>query len=111
MTTKLRSYRFPEEKLKQLKELAERRHQDNQTQALLEAIDRYYADLHPAAIQGYIRLDRTNRLNGPNGCRQCKQSIESGAWVAIYADGTLDGVICEECVEDQEGGEQAEDRK
>jgi len=36
--SKLRSFRFPEEKLERLKEIARRRHGNNQTRALLEAI-------------------------------------------------------------------------
>jgi hypothetical protein len=102
MTTKLRSFRFPEDKLKLLKEIAEREHNGNQTQALLEAIERYYLQLDPPVIQGYIRLDKTSPENGNNGCRQCKQTLDSGAWIAFYSDGTLDGAICGHCVEGEE---------
>jgi hypothetical protein len=98
MTT-LRSFRFPEEGLERLKEIAERRHDNNQTQALLEAIDRYYQELNPPALQGYIRIDRVQDLNGEEGCPGCEDSLGSGAWVAVYSDGTVKGVLCDECVE------------
>jgi len=97
--SKLRSFRFPEEKLKLLKEIAELKHDNNQTQALLEAIDRYYKELNPLSVQGYIRIDRIQDLNGEDGCPGCEQSLGSGAWVAVYSDGTVKGMLCDDCVE------------
>lgn len=97
--SKMRSFRFPEEKLELLKEIAERRHDNNQTQALLEAIDRYYKELNPPAVQGYIRLDRINELDGKDGCPGCDQLPSSGAWIAVYSNGTVRGVLCDDCVE------------
>lgn len=97
--TKMRSFRFPEEKLEFLKEIAERRHHNNQTQALLEAIDRYYEELNPPSLQGYIRIDRVQNLNGGADCPGCRQSETAGAWVAVYSNGTVKGVLCDNCVE------------
>ncbi len=97
--TKMRSFRFPEDELERLKEIATRRHDDNQTQALLEAINRYYKELNPPSLQGYIRIDRISNLNGNEGCPGCGQSESAGAWVAVYSDGTLKGVLCDDCVE------------
>lgn len=97
--TILRSFRFPEDKLAKLQEIAAQEHDHNQTQALLEAIDRYYKDLHPPAVQGYIRIDRINDLEGEEGCPGCDHSLESGAWIAVYSDGTVRGVLCDDCVE------------
>jgi predicted DNA-binding protein len=96
---KMRSFRFPEEKLELLKEIAERRHDNNQTQALIEAIDHYYQELNPLSVQGYIRIDRIHDLNGDEDCPGCEQSLGSGAWVAVYSDGTVKGVLCDDCVE------------
>jgi len=96
---KLRSFRFPEEKLKLLKELAERRHDNNKTQALLEAIDRYYEELNPPSLQGYIRIDQIHDLNGNENCPGCNQSLGSGAWIAVYSNGTVKGMLCDDCVE------------
>lgn len=97
--TKLRSFRFPEEKIELLKEIAQRKHNNNQTQALLEAIDRYYQEINPPSVQGYIRIDRVHDLNGEEGCPGCNQSLGSGAWIAVYSDGTVKGVLCDDCVE------------
>jgi hypothetical protein len=97
--TKLRSFRFPEDKLELLKEIAQRRHNDNQTQALLEAIDRYYEALNPPKLQGYIQVDRIQDLNGDESCLSCDQLTGSGAWVAVYSNGTVKGVLCNDCVE------------
>lgn len=97
--SKLRSFRFPEEKLKLLKEIAESRHDNNQTQALFEAIDLYYQELNPLSVQGYIRIDRIQDLNGEENCQGCEQSLGSGAWTAIYSDGTVKGLLCDDCVE------------
>jgi hypothetical protein len=99
MRTKLCSFRFPEDKHKQLKEIAERKHDDNLTQALMEAIDRYYAELHPPRLQGYIQIDHIQDLNSDEECPGCEKSIGSGAWIAVYSNGTVKGVICDECVE------------
>ncbi len=96
--SKMRSFRFPEEKLELLKEIAERKHDNNQTQALLEAIDRYYKELNPLSVQGYIRIDRIQNLNGEEDCPGCEQSLGSGAWVAVFSDGTVKGVLCGDCV-------------
>ena len=97
--SKLRSFRFPEEKLERLKEIARRRHGNNQTRALLEAIDRYYGELNPPSLQGYIRIDRLSDLNGDQACPGCDQSPGPGAWIAVYSDGTVKGVLCDDCVE------------
>lgn len=97
--SKLRSFRFPEEKLKLLKEIAESRHDNNQTQALFEAIDHYYQELNPLSVQGYIRIDRIQDLNGEENCHDCEQSLGSGAWIAVYSDGTVKGLLCDDCVD------------
>lgn len=97
--TKMRSFRFPEEELEFLKEIAKRRHNNNQTQALLEAIDRYYEELNPPSLQGYIRIDRVHNLNGGEDCPGCRQSETPGAWIAVYSNGTVKGVLCDNCVE------------
>ena len=97
--SKLRSFRFPEEKLKLLKEIAESRHDNNQTQALFEAIDHYYQELNPLSVQGYIRIDRIQDLNGEKNCHDCEQSLGSGAWIAVYSDGTVKGLLCDDCVD------------
>lgn len=97
--SKMRSFRFPEEKLELLKEIAERRHDNNQTQALLEAIDHYYQELNPLSVQGYIHIDRIHDLNGEEDCPGCEQSLGSETWVAVYSDGTVKGVLCDDCVE------------
>lgn len=97
--SKLRSFRFPEEMLVKLKEIAKRRHDNNQTQALIEAIDRYYKDLTPPSLQGYIQLDRIFRRNIREDCPGCGQSESEKGWIAVYSDGTVKGVLCEDCVE------------
>jgi len=95
----MRSFRLPEQELKFLKEIAARRHRNNQTQALLEAIHRYHDVLHPPSVQGYVRIDRVNRPNGPEDCQGCRQPDASGAWVAVYSNGTVKGVLCDDCVQ------------
>jgi hypothetical protein len=97
--TRLCSFRFPEEKLELLKEIAKRKHNNNQTQALLEAIDRYYEELNPPKVQGYIQIDRIQSLNGDESCSGCDQFPDSGAWIAVYSNGTVKGVLCDDCVE------------
>ncbi len=97
--TKLRSFRFPEDKLQLLKKIAKRRHDNNQTQALLEAIERYYKELAPPSLQGYIRIDRIHKLNLKDDCPGCGQSESKRAWIAVYSDGTVKGVLCDDCVE------------
>jgi hypothetical protein len=97
--TKMRSFRFTEEKLELLKKIAERRHDNNQTQALLEAIDRYYGELNPPSLQGHIRIDHIHDLNGEDDCPGCGQSEGERAWIAVYSDGTIKGVFCDDCVE------------
>jgi hypothetical protein len=97
--SKMRSFRFSKEKLELLKRIAERKHDNNQTQALFEAIDHYYKELYPPSVQGYIRIDRIHDINGEGECSGCEKSLSSEAWVAIYSDGTMKGVLCDECVE------------
>lgn len=97
--SKMRSFRFTEEKLELLKEIAERWYDNNQTQALFEAIDHYYQALNPLSVQGYIRIDRIHDHNGEDECSVCEQSLDSGACVAIYSDGSVKGMLCDECVE------------
>jgi len=97
--SKMRSFRFPEEKLDLLKAIAERKHDNNQTQALFEAIDHYYKELYPLSVQGYIRVDRIHDINGEEKCFGCDNSLGSEAWVTIYSDSTVKGVLCDECVE------------
>lgn len=101
--TILRSFRFPREKLEVLKEIAEHNHGGNQTQALIEAIDRYHKELEPVWVQGYIRLDRVKDTNREAGCAGCGQSKRSGTWVAVRSDGTVRGVFCDECADAGEG--------
>lgn len=101
--TILRSFRFPEEKLAALKEIAEHNHGGNQTQALIEAIDRYHKELEPVWVQGYIRLDRVKDTSRGAGCAGCGQSKRSGTWVAVRSDGTVRGVFCDECADAGEG--------
>ena len=96
--TILRSFRFPETKLKTLREIADRKHGGNQTRALIEAIDRYHSEMEPTSVQGYIRIDRVPDLNSEAGCAGCGQSRRSGTWVAVRSDGTVKGVLCDECV-------------
>jgi hypothetical protein len=98
--SKLRSFRIPEEDLKRLDEIAESRHANNKTQALLEAIDRYYKDLHPPSLQGYVQLDRPNNRNGNSDCQRCNQSKDTGLWIGVYSDGTIKGLLCDDCVEE-----------
>lgn len=97
--TKMRSFRFPEEALAQLNELAIRAHKGNQTQALIEAVDCYYRTLKPVVLQGYIQVDRVRDHQEPERCSGCSQPEPEGAWIAVYSDGTLKGVLCNNCVE------------
>ena len=97
--TKLCSFRFPEEKIELLKEIAKRKHDNNQTQALIEAIDRYYKEINPPSLQGYIKIDRVLSLNGKDDCPGCGHSESERAWIAVYSDGTVKGVLCDDCVE------------
>ena len=97
--TKMRSFRFPEETLAQLKDLADRKHKGNQTQALIHAVDRYHQALKPVVLQGYIHIDRVGDLQEVERCLGCRQVAPDEAWIAIYSDGTLKGVLCDECVE------------
>lgn len=96
MTT-LRSFRFPVDKLALLKEIAERNHGGNQTQALIEAINRYHRELEPASIQGYVRIDRLRDSEGQARCPGCGESHRPRRWVAIRSDGTVKGVFCDDC--------------
>ena len=82
-----------------LKEIAERNHGGNQTQAIIAAIDRYYKELEPASVQGYIRIDRVKDRDAKAGCPGCGQSRRPGTWVAVRSDGTVKGVICDDCVD------------
>lgn len=95
----MRSFRFPEDKLALLKEIAERKHNNNQTEALLEAINRYYDQIDPPALHGYIRIDRVNNVNGKEDCPACGSSEKASEWVAVYSDGTLKGGLCDDCVD------------
>jgi hypothetical protein len=99
VVTRLCSFRFPEEKYELLKEIAEDRHDSNQTQALLEAIGRYHKELYPPSVQGYIRIDRIHDLSGEEECPGCDQRVGSGAWIAVYSNGTVRGMLCDDCVE------------
>jgi len=103
--TVLRSFRFPEEKLLLLKKIADRNHEGNQTQALIEAIDRYHKELEPVSVQGYIRLDRVVTSGGETECVGCGQPRRRGTWVAVRSDGTVQGVFCDECAKSEEGHE------
>lgn len=96
--SKLRSYRLPEEKLALLKEIAGREHEGNQTQAVLEAIDRYYQQLNPPVLQGYIQLDRVSN-GGEEDCSGCNRPQSKEAWIAVYSNGSVKGVLCDDCVE------------
>jgi hypothetical protein len=97
--SKLRSFRFPENTLARLKEIAKRKHDNNQTQALITAIDHYYKELAPASLQGYVRIDRMNPVSLEDDCPGCGGSESEGGWIAVYSDGTVKGVLCDECVE------------
>jgi hypothetical protein len=95
----MRSFRFPEDKLALLREIAEQKHDNNQTEALLEAISRYHGEIHPPALHGYIRIDRVNDVNGKNDCPGCGSAEKARTWVAVYSDGTLKGGLCDDCVD------------
>lgn len=97
--TRMRSFRFPEDSLRQLQEIAKRKHDDNQTQALLEAIDRYYQELNPPKLQGYIRLDRVQDGHASGKCPGCSRPETERTWIAVYSNGSMKGVLCDECVE------------
>jgi len=97
--TKMQSFRFPEEKLERLKEIAERMHDGNQTQAILEAIDRYHKELNPPRLQGYIQLDRVYNSNEKESCPGCNRLDAKGSWIAVYSNGVVKGMICDDCVE------------
>lgn len=96
----MRSFRLPEKELKYLREIAARRHHNNQTQALLEAINRYHAELHPPALQGYVRIDRLKAAKAAGDRSGCRHADASGAWVAVYSNGTVKGVLCDKCVKE-----------
>ena len=95
----LRSFRFPERDLLKLKEVADLNHGGNQTQALIEALERYHKQLKPVPVQGYIRLDRVMAAEGSPSCPGCGESRGDRTWVAIRSDGTLKGPLCDACVE------------
>jgi hypothetical protein len=96
--TKMRSFRFPSKKLEQLIEIADCMHDGNQTQAILEAIDRYHTALNPPRLQGYIQLDRVS--NGNEGdCPGCKRSDAKRSWIAVFSNGSVKGVLCDDCVD------------
>jgi hypothetical protein len=97
--TKMRSFRFPEEELEQLREIAEQFHDGNQTRALMEAVNRYHRDLFPPSLQGYIQLDRV--MDGQRNvvCPGCGHLKTMGNWIAVYSDGSVKGVLCDDCVE------------
>jgi hypothetical protein len=97
--TKMRSFRFPEEELKQLKEIAELWHDGNQTRALMEAVNRYHKDLFPPSLQGYIQLDRVMEGQREVECPGCGHLHNIGGWIAVYSDGSVKGVLCDNCVE------------
>lgn len=97
--TILRSFRFPEAVLRILKEIADRRHEGNQTQALIEAIEGYYERMKPVSVQGYVRFDRIRNDDSKPGCVACGQSSRPARWVAIRSDGTVKAGFCDECVE------------
>lgn len=95
----LRSFRFPEEDLRKLKQIADEHHGGNQTQALLVALERYYSELTPPSVDGYIRLDRVSPTDNAPSCPVCGASRGERTWVAIRSDGTLKGLLCDACVE------------
>lgn len=95
----LRSFRFPENDLVKLKEVADLSHGGNQTQALIEALDRYHRELKPASVQGYIRVDRVTTTERSASCTGCGESPRARTWVAIRSDGTVKGPLCDACVE------------
>lgn len=97
MTT-MRSFRFPEETLAQLRELANCKHKGNQTQALIKAVDGYYRTLKPVVLQGYIQVDRVPDVQEAERCSGCSELTPDGAWIAVYSDGTYKGVLCNDCV-------------
>lgn len=100
--SKLRSFRFPEEKLELLKEIAEREHDGNQTQAVLAALERYHQELNPPILRGYIQLDHVFD-SGDEDCAGCDGPKGKAAWIAIYSNGSVKGILCDECVEDGRG--------
>ncbi len=95
----LRSFRFPEEDLLKLKELADTNHGGNQTQALIEALDRYHKELKPVSVDGYVRLDRVVPTENTAACAGCGESRRDRPWVAVRSDGTFKGLLCDACVE------------
>jgi len=74
-------------------------HGGNQTQALIEALERYHKELKPASVEGYIRLDRVTATKITPTCPGCGDSRQDRTWVAIRSDGILNGVLCDDCVE------------
>lgn len=97
--TILRSFRFPDAALRMLKEIADRKHEGNQTQALIEAIERYHEEMNPVSVEGYVRIDRMKDRASKTGCAACGQSSHPVRWVAIRSDGTVKAGFCDECVE------------
>ncbi|MFW5745216.1 MAG: hypothetical protein ACOCW3_02360 [Spirochaetota bacterium] len=94
----LRSFRFPEKDLQRLKEIADQHHGGNQTQTLMEALERYHRELSPVSVEGYIRLDRVAAADDSPSCPVCGASRGARPWVAIRSDGTLKGLLCDACV-------------
>lgn len=100
--TSLRSFRFPPKHLTMLKEIADRYHGGNQTQALIEAVERYHKQLNPVLVHGYVRLDRV--VDADAECARCGRSRPSRRWIAVLSDGSVQGVYCSECAEAGEAG-------
>lgn len=98
MTT-LRSFRFPPKHLTMLREIADRYYGGNQTQALIEAVERYHNHLNPVFVQGYVRLDRVVDADTDAECARCGKSLPSRRWIAVLSDGSVEGVYCSECAE------------
>jgi hypothetical protein len=97
--TKMRSFRFPEKELEQLREISELFHSGNQTRALIEAVNRYHKDLFPPSLQGYVRLDRVMDGQREVECPGCGYLKNIGTWIAVYSDGSVKGILCDDCVE------------
>lgn len=74
------------------------------TAVIRDAIRQYHARTFPAVVVGYVKLDRPGEVewNKPdsedNECPECNQPLlHLGAYMAVYADGTMRGPVCKVC--------------
>lgn len=62
-----------------------------------ECIRRVYAAEFPTLCLGYVALDRRGDLDEDAECIECGQPVRHSVFVAVMADGSIEGPLCGRC--------------